>query len=73
MLQQYGVDFFRRIDIWDKDWTAVAASQGSSALDLSDPRSAFERVAHRLLKATQHNRSNLMARGLERTLRIVGW
>jgi hypothetical protein len=74
MLQQYGADFFRRIDIWDKDWAAVAASQGSSSsLDFSDPRSPFERIAHRLLKATQHNRSNLMARGLEWSLRVAGW
>jgi Glycosyl transferase family 2 len=73
MLKQYGVEHFRKIDIWDQDWNAVAARAGKTNGDLSDPRSSFEKTAHRLLKATQGRRSNIAVRAFERGLRLAGW
>jgi len=73
MLQKHGPNYFRKIDIWDKDWNAVAAETGLHDGDFSDPRSLFERSAHRILKATQGHRSNLLVRAFETSLRNVGW
>jgi hypothetical protein len=73
LLQEHGKERFRKIDIWDRDWTAVAALAGANGCDLSDPRSAFERVAHRLLKATQGHRTNVAVRAFEKLLRSAGW
>jgi hypothetical protein len=44
-----------------------------NAVDLSDPRSTWEKAAHRLLKATQKNRANRGVRGFEKFLRALGW
>jgi Glycosyl transferase family 2 len=73
MLQQHGTKTFRKIDIWDKDWNQVAILTGAEGADLRDPRSVFERVTHRLLKATQSRRSRLDVRAFERLLRSTGW
>jgi hypothetical protein len=73
MMQEHGPDRFRRIDLWDKDWNAVAASNGFSAGNFSDPRSSFERLAHRVLRATQANRGSLPVRAFEKLLRSTGW
>jgi hypothetical protein len=73
MLEQHGPDQFRKIDIWDKDWNSVAEQLGRPKRDLSDPRSPFEKAAHRMLRATQKNRSHFTVRTLERILRTTGW
>jgi hypothetical protein len=72
LLREHGCDRFRKIDIWDKDWNEVAATTGTAG-DFSDPRSAFERKIHRILKATQGRRSHFAVRGLEHWLRRTGW
>ena len=73
MLQQHGPEHFRKLDIWDKDWNAVAALTGTSRGELLDPRSMFDKAAHRLLKATQGHRSRLVVRAFEHALRTAGW
>ena len=73
ILQEHGRERFRKIDIWDRDWNSVAALNGTTAVDLSDPRSTFERVAHRVLKATQGRRANVAVRAFEKLLRSTGW
>lgn len=73
MMHEHGTERFRRIDLWDKDWNAVAASNGLSARNFSDPRSSFERFAHRVLKATQARRGSLPVRAFEKLLRSTGW
>ena len=73
MLQQHGPEHFRKLDIWDKDWNAVAALTGTSNGELLDPRSMFDKAAHRLLKATQVHRSRLVVRAFEHALRTAGW
>lgn len=73
MLREHGPERFRRIAIWDEDWNATATRIGTNGVDLSDPRSIWERAVHRLLKITQKDRSNLLVRGFERLLRVAGW
>jgi hypothetical protein len=73
ILQEHGSQQFRRIDIWDRDWNAVAALTGTNGSDFSDPRSAFERLAHRVLRATQGHRSHVAVRAFEKLLRSTGW
>jgi hypothetical protein len=73
MLRENGPEHFRKIALWDKDWNAVAHVFGMNGIDLSDPRSVGEKMAHCLLRATQQRRSNWGARALERFLRVQGW
>ena len=73
MLLEHGPERFRRIAIWDEDWNAIATRVGTNGIDLSDPRSTWEKAAHGLLKATQKHRANLGVRGFERILRLAGW
>ena len=73
MLEQYGPERFRKIDIWDKDWNELAARTTTSGRDLSDPRSWFEKRAHKLLMGSQGRRSHVAVRALERLLRHAGW
>lgn len=73
MLRQHGRERFRRLAIWDKDWQAVAHAAGMNGADFSDPRSNFEKTAHRLLARTQRSRARWSVRGLERLLRARGW
>lgn len=73
MLREHGPERFRKLAIWDKDWNALAAQIGRNGIDVSDPRSFSEKAFHRLLTATQHQRSNLAVRGFEKFLRLAGW
>lgn len=73
MLREHGPEFFRRIAIWDKDWTALAQQSGMTHADFRDPRSSFEKFAHRYLKESQKRRSAFAVRAFERLLRLRGW
>ena len=73
LLLTHGPDRFRKIDIWDNDWRTTARQLGLNGKNLADPRSPVEKLAHRLLGATQKSRSNLGVRALERGLRSLGW
>jgi len=73
MLAQYGLEHFRRIDLWDKNWNAVAELIGTTGHDFQDPRSQIDKTIHRLLNASQGHRSNLLVRAFERSLRMAGW
>jgi hypothetical protein len=73
MFDQHGTGRFRRVALWDKDWRATAAAAGMSRVEVSDPRSGFERLAHRLLAATQSHRAALPVRAFEKLLRLRGW
>lgn len=67
-----GTDHFRRIAIWDQDWSQIARYACIEG-DFSDPRTLYERFVHRLLQATQANRGNIFTRALEYVLRKQGW
>jgi len=73
ILREQGPRALRKIAIWDQDWNAVATTIGRDDIDFSDPRSFGERLAHRVLKLTQHRRGALSTRAFERLLRMNGW
>jgi hypothetical protein len=73
MLCQHGPAHFRRVAIWNQDWNTIAQRLGLNAPDLRDPRSPFDKAAHRILAATQAHRGNWGVRGFERALRLAGW
>ena len=73
MISQHGPSRFRKLAIWDAEWNQIAERIGVKGVDLSDPRSCFERLAHRILTATQKHRANWGVRGFEKLLRTTGW
>jgi len=73
MLAEHGPKHFRKIAIWDKNWNEFAKQIGLTQHDFSDPRTLFEKMAHKLLTLTQKRRSGLAVRAFERLLRSTGW
>jgi len=73
MLCQHGPARFCKLAIWDQDWNALRAHVSTSDIAITDPRSLWEKTVHRILSATQTNRSNWGVRGFEKLLRVIGW
>jgi hypothetical protein len=73
VLQKEGAGTMSKLAIWDKDWESLGRQLGVGDAGLADPRSTWEKIAPRLLAATQNNRGNWGVRGLERLLRGLGW
>jgi hypothetical protein len=46
---------------------------GLAGLDFGDPRSSFDKFAHRYLRDSQKRRASLPVRAFERLLRVRGW
>jgi hypothetical protein len=72
-LLEHGTARFRRAAIWDRNWQDVACAMAMPSEALADPRSRIEKLVHRYLAATQHRRSSIDVRILERCLRMAGW
>jgi hypothetical protein len=73
MLSKHGVERFRKLAIWDKDWSALCNGSQNSTSTIRDPRSLWEKAAHRTLFATQNRRSHVGVRAFEKLLRVTGW
>lgn len=71
----HGPRRFRKLDIWDVDWSGIACARGRSVASASvaDPRGPLERKIHRWLAATQANADRPATRWLQRLLIAVGW
>ncbi len=71
----HGTQKFRRLDVWDADWSAMSRQFGCPAApgSLRDPRSAFEKAVHRWLKKTQAQSSKPRIRWMQRALIPFGW
>jgi hypothetical protein len=74
-LIEHGARRFRRLDIWDHDWSAVARHSGVEVPEgaLSDPRSRMDRAIHRWLAATQDRAGRPDVRAMQRMLIPLGW
>ena len=73
---QYGVDPFRRLDIWDADWRKVARETGRELPPdaVRDPRSRAERAVHAWLERTQPSKAGTSrVRAMQRLLIPLGW
>jgi hypothetical protein len=74
MLREHGADFFRKQDIWNADWQAIARRAGQvKAEAFADPRSDFEKHVHQWLLDTQPRALERRIRWIQRALRIFGW
>jgi hypothetical protein len=73
LLRDRGPKYFSKLAIWNHDWNAVARRMALNGIDLADPRSGFEKIAHAILLATQSQRRNYGVRAFERLLRLAGW
>jgi hypothetical protein len=70
-----GPDEFAKLDVWEEDWSAVAASLGKPVTPdrVADPRRGFERFIHGWLRRTQHNAGASSTRWFQRVLIPFGW
>jgi hypothetical protein len=74
LLRDHGTEPFQRLDIWDRDWTAVGRYLGYDVNgELRDPRSAFERRVHAWLSRTQARSDEYPIRAAQKLLQIFGW
>jgi hypothetical protein len=73
MLLEHDVETFRRMAIWDVDWSAVPGAPAGVNGSLADPRSTFDRAVHRWLARTQPTADRLHVRAAQRLLRLTGW
>ncbi len=75
LLEKYGTVKFKREDIWDVDWSALAQKINSTdqPVEYCDPRSAFDKYVHRWLTKTQPIASRYDVRLIEGILGFVGW
>lgn len=73
-LVQYGPERFRKLNIWDQDWAALAAQKGFPLNgQLRDPRTPLEKAVHAWLKATQGKSHRLRIRAVQKLLQLLGW
>ena len=81
---EHGTARFKRLAIWDKDWTAVHGMLYSDRGEkvYSDPRGRFDKLVHRWLRWTQRNYAfgavpnlaqKLHHRLVEKALKPLGW
>jgi glycosyltransferase involved in cell wall biosynthesis len=70
-----GPEEFAKLDVWDADWGAVAASLGRQVAPerVADPRRRFERSVHAWLRRTQPNAGAPSTRWFQRVLIPFGW
>ena len=74
MLRTHGTERFRKLAIWDVDWTEMGHRIGYNVNgELADPRSPFERTVHRWLRMTQPNMLNPLVRLIQKSLQVAGW
>jgi hypothetical protein len=74
MLLDRGPRFFRKLDIWDVNWTAIAHSHRIPlTTEIVDPRSSLDRAVLHWLRYAQPRRRSPFVRAASRALRVVGW
>ena len=74
-LRAHGTERFRRLDIWDIDWAAVATELGRTVSrgELGDPTTSVDRAVLKFLRATQKVSQLWPVRLLQRLLSVIGW
>jgi len=70
---EQGVDPFRKINVWGKDWETVCSRLGVSGEAIRDPRTRFDRAVHEWLANTQIKQDALHIRGMQKLLQLMGW
>lgn len=71
---EHGANFFRKLDIWDAKWVAIAKRfQIDVVPPIRDPRTLMEKAIHVFLRRTQSRMSNWAVRSVQLALRPLGW
>jgi len=73
---KYGVDRFRKLDVWQVDWQEISQLMGyewQQMEPLADPRDSFEKSVHAWLKHTQPDSKRWTIRLIQNLLRIFRW
>jgi len=76
LFSKYGIDRFRKLDVWQADWQEISQQmgyEGQQIEPLADPRSSFEKSVHAWLKQTQKDSKRWTTRLVQNLLRIFGW
>ena len=72
-MQEHGPRSFRRVDMWEVDWTARAEQWGMTDYAVRDPRSPLDRLVLGWLRRTQRYSRRAGVRHVDRSLRLFGW
>jgi len=74
LMDEHGSSFFRKEAIWDVDWVGLARYHGYPKPErFAHKRTSFEKAVHRWLRLSQHSRTTLRNRVIERALRFLRW
>ncbi len=75
LFREFGVDRFRRTELWDGNWErrGRALGQPVPAALTTDPHSPLERWVFRWLARTQRQSRKSSIRWVQRALRLAGW
>lgn len=72
--ETHGVEAFRKLDVWDRDWSALGRALGRSTNGaFDDPRSAADKAVHAWLGRTQPRQHALPVRAVQKLLQVAGW
>lgn len=75
LMRTYGVQRFRRVDLWDGHWRSRARTLREAMPPglTDDPPSWFDRCVFRWLEQTQRRSLQRRIRWVQRILRLGGW
>jgi len=72
LIEQYGGDFFKKINIWDVNWANKAKLWGKTNTDIyKDPRNRIDKYIHSWLMKTQKNHEKRVNHFIEKAIRFV--
>jgi len=71
LFKKYGVNFFSKVAIWDRDWNEVAELAGfEEALLFNDPRTIFEKLISFWSEKTQYFSNSLIVKIIDKLLKM---
>lgn len=74
MLREHGAAPFRRLDIWDVNWRALAAERGEPTDGIpDDPRTLVDRLVFKYLRRTNGRHVRFPFARIDRALKRLGW
>ena len=73
LFAEHGAEPFRRLDVWDVDWSEIARETGRAEAVVKDPRSTVDRHIMTWLARTQARADHYSTRACQQVLRLWGW
>lgn len=70
--QEYGTTYFKKLAIWDVDWSKKAQVFGKQIpFSLKDPRSNIDKLIHKWFKFSQNKLDKRMFRRIDRLIKVL--